>query len=187
MGGVVAYEMAAQWTGLAPRLALLDSPPPVGYSQSAVGQDDYHLFAATVCADSDLDISVGGLRIQPHDDELGARVLAACLAAGGVAVPADVLRTRWEVYRRHRGMTGAYVAECRLSTSALVVAAELTDQQLDQWDERFEVAPRRLRAADDHFGVLRDPGVVEVAAAIENLAEAVPTGPGRSFQRKVND
>ncbi len=177
MGGVVAYEMATQWTGPAPRLALLDSPPPVGYSQSVVDQDDFNLFAATVCADSDLDIQVGDLRIQPRDGELGARVLAAYLAAGGAAIPADVLRTRWEAYRRHRRMTGAYVAEHRLSTPALVVAAELTDQQLDQWDERFGVAPRRLRAAhDDHFGVLREPGVAEVAAAIENLADAVATG-----------
>lgn len=177
MGGVIAYEMAAGWTGPTPRLALLDSPPPVGYSQSVVDQDDFDLFAATVCADSDLGIQAGDLRIQPRDDELGARVLAAYLGAGGAAIPAEVLRTRWEAYRRHRRMTGAYVAEHRLSTPALVVAAELTEQQLDQWDERFDVAPRRLRAAHhDHFGVLRAPGVAEVAAAIEDLVGAVPAG-----------
>lgn len=176
MGGVVAYEMAARWTGPAPRLALLDSPPPVGYSQSVVDQDDFDLFAATVCADSDLGVQVGDLRVQPRDDELGARVLAAYLAAGGAAIPAEVLRTRWETYRRHRRMTGAYVAGHRLNVPALVVAAELTEQQLGQWDERFGAAPRRLRAANDHFGVLRAPGVAGVATAIEDLATAVAAG-----------
>jgi hypothetical protein len=103
---------------------------------------------------------------------LGTRVLAACLAAHGQEVPADALARRWADYARHARMGERYVGPDRVVTPALVVAAELRDVDVRQWERRL-AAPRHLRVDADHHGVLRGATAARVAVELETFGRTL--------------
>jgi hypothetical protein len=80
-----------------------------------------------------------------------------------------MLVDRWATFRRHGTAVASYVSDRRATAPALVVAADLTDERVGQWTERFATAPRLLRVQADHYGMLRPPVAAEIATAIGQL------------------
>jgi pimeloyl-ACP methyl ester carboxylesterase len=171
LGGQVAHQLAVDYGDPAPDVVLLDSPPPVGYP---IGDDGILLpmFAATLLGALGVPPDAAPPQVTGDDAELSLRVLTAYLAAIGQPLPLAVLTQRWEAYRRHARAAAAHRSERRVDAAALVVAAELADEQLGQWAELFDPPPSRLRVAADHFGLLRHPVAAEIAAAIQAAAKA---------------
>lgn len=177
MGGQVAYEMATAYAESTPVVAVLDSTPPLGYDVGEEGEQMvYDTFAAVMAGAFGAVLDGTPARTSPGDQELAMRVLAARLsAASGQPVPASTLVERWATFRRHTAAVFSYASGSRLAAPALVVAADLADYQLDQWAERFATAPRRLRVAADHYGLLRPPAIAQIAAAIAALQPTAPS------------
>jgi thioesterase domain-containing protein len=171
MGGQVAFELALTYSDGSPKVALVDSTPPLGYgAESKSAEWVYDGFVASIA--HAFGVTVEGARTSPGD-ELSMRVFAAQLAVlTGESVSAAMLVDRWRTFRRHTAAVLDHRAEGRLSASGVVVAAALADYQFDEWDGLFGAAPRRLRVAADHYTALRAPAVAEVAAAIVALRDA---------------
>lgn len=167
VGGQVAYQMATGYEP-APAVALLDAPPPVGYSLT----DDEVRRAFTAALLGALGGQPGAAtpRIEADGPDVHLRVLAAYLATAGQAMPFAMLTQRWRAYGRHLRAAAVHRGDQCVTAPALVIAAELADVQVDQWAQRFEPPPRRLRLATNHTGVVREPAVREVGAAIAALA-----------------
>lgn len=176
LGGLVAYEMAAK-DPTPPALVLLDSPPPIGHEPSP----DRELFATFAAAFVG---SAGGMHTSvPRtvgDSSFRTRVLAACLAASGQPVSADVLNERWRTYARHTQLGEAYVGPGRVPVPALVVGADQGEAALQEWARRVS-ASRQLRVNADHYGMLRADAAAQVAAEI---AEFVSTDKVRAWTRR---
>jgi thioesterase domain-containing protein len=174
VGGQIAYQMATGYDP-APAVALLDAPPPVGYALT--DQEVRQAFTEVLLASLNRQPGAALPRIEADGPDVHLRVLAAYLAAAGQPIPFAMLAVRWAAYDRQLRAAAVHRADRRVAAPSLAVAAELTDGQLDQWEERFEPAPRRLRLATDHPGVVRHPAVDEVGAAIAALARLVPAKP----------
>lgn len=165
-GGLLAFEMAA---GDPVPLAVLDSTPPVGYPWDAEAEATrFAVFVDMIRAD--LDVRPVSPVVRGGDD-LRIGVLAASLAAAGQSVPASVLDTRWQAYRRHARAVAAYLPSAPVTVPALVVAADLLESQVDQWAALLGPV-RRLRLATGHRDVLRGGDSIVVATAIESLVTA---------------
>ncbi len=168
VGGQVAYQMATGYPDPVPAIALLDAPPPVGYAltDAEVRQAFTEAFFSSLATRPGLALP----QITATGPDVFLRVLAAYLAAAGQAIPFAILAQRWSVYDRQLRAAAVHLADTRICAQALVVAAELADVQVDQWAQRFEPPPRRLRLTTDHPGVVRHPAVDEVGAAMAALA-----------------
>ncbi|MFI9811618.1 condensation domain-containing protein [Saccharothrix variisporea] len=160
-GGLVAHELAAEpATEVAAEpantaLLLIDTPPPTGYPD----QPDPAGFAAS------LDLPPTP-RPRSEDDDLAVRALAACLAVAGEEVPAWALVERWHAYRRHARAGAAHTSSRRIHAPTTVIAADITDADLDHWRARLPADTRVVRVDTDHWGVVRSP---EVADAVRRL------------------
>ncbi|MFC3454873.1 condensation domain-containing protein [Amycolatopsis speibonae] len=172
MGGQIAFEMAATGQGAPPPVMLLDSTPPVRHDIPREVRDAvvYQVFAENMAATFGVTLDGTPARTTPGDPELSMRVLAARLAtASGQPVSVAMLLERWATFNRHTDAVGSYVNERPLAASALLVRAELTEQQVDQWTAQFTEPPRLVRVEADHYGVLRAPVVTEIARAVDRL------------------
>ena len=168
MGGQIAFELAA---GLPAPLVLLDSTPPVWHDIAPEVKEAvvYQVFAENLAATFDVTLDGTPARTSPGDPELAMRVLAAQLAtATGQPVSVAMLVERWATFRRHTDAVGSYINDRRLAVPALLVRAELTDEQVDHWMSRF-TAPRLLRVDADHYGMLRPPAITQIVRAIDEL------------------
>ncbi|XVV07977.1 thioesterase domain-containing protein [Actinosynnema sp. CA-248983] len=151
-GGLVAHDMAAHQNTA---LLLIDTPPPIGHPHEPTPRD----FAALV---TDLPA--------PHsdDDTLAVRALAAHLAATGDDIPAWALTNRWHAYRRHARAGANHVSTEKIRTAAAVIAADITDDDVDHWRTRLPDDTRVIRVDTDHWGAVKAP---EVADAVRALLE----------------
>ena len=175
MGGQVAFEMAATYPGAAPPVVVIDSTPPVAYGLPEGGEEEWlhDSFAAAMARAFGVTLDGAPARSTQGNPELALRVLAARLTiAAGQPVSAAMLMDRWTTYHRHTMAVVSYLANRRLTGPALIVGADLADFQLDEWAEQFTTAPRRIRVAADHYGVLKPPVIGEIAAAIGELRSA---------------
>ncbi|NUT98155.1 MAG: condensation protein [Saccharothrix sp.] len=156
-GGLVAHELAHEPAHDTPGTALLliDTPPPTGYPD----QPDPAGFAAS------LDLAPAATP-RSEDDDLAVRALAACLAVAGEEVPAWALVERWHAYRRHARAGAAHTSSRRITAPTTVIAADITDADVDHWRTRLPADTDVLRVDTDHWGVVRAP---EVAAAVRRL------------------
>nr|WP_305783559.1 condensation domain-containing protein [Actinoplanes lichenis] len=170
VGGLVGYEMVLQYDAAAPALVVIDSAPPTG----AVTHPDALLqelraFVVMVCA------SLGGRAadlapsVSADNVELALLALAARLRTAGHDVRPDVLSQRWNTFRRQWAAGAAYVADAPVTTEALLVAAELDDAGVRSWLSWIKPAPKAVRAATDHFGVLRGDHIRRVGEALTDL------------------
>ena len=170
IGGQAAHQMAADYHDQPPAVVLLDSPPPVGYDFT--DDEMYEGFATLLLSALDARTDAPAPEVRTGGTQLGLRVLAAYLSAIGHPMPFGMLAQRWQAYRRHVRAMASHRAGQRIATRALLVAAELADADADRWMSLFQPAPRRLRIAADHFGLLRGQAAREIVAAIAALAEA---------------
>jgi thioesterase domain-containing protein len=173
MGGQIAFELGTTYPdGAVPRVAVIDSTPPLGYGYGDEGdQWVQDVFATNMAAAFGTTLGSSPARSTEGNTELAMRVLAAQLAtATGEHVSAAMLMDRWSTYRRHTAAVVSYLADRRLTTPALIVGADLADYQLDEWSEQFTTAPRVMRVATNHLGVLKPPVIGEIAAVIGELA-----------------
>ena len=171
MGGQIAYELASGYPNATPAVAVLDSTPPVGYDNDQATRDFvYNGFATGMAGAFGVTLDGAPARTTDGDPELAMRVLAARIAAAsGQPVSAAMLVDRWTTFLRHSMAVVSYVVDRRLEATALIVGADLRDDQLDQWAERFAAPPRRLRVAASHYSLLRPPAIAEIARAISEL------------------
>ncbi len=176
MGGQVAFEIATTYQGTAPKVVVIDSAPPVGYGPDLTSDAlVYETFATVMAAAFGVTLDGTPARTTP-DPELAMRVLAAQLgAASGQIVSAGTLLERWRTFRRHTTAVWSYVAGRRADATALVVAADIADWQLDQWAAQFTTEPSRLRVATDHYGALKPPAIAVIAGAIGRLQSTAVT------------
>jgi len=171
MGGQLGYELIAELPDPKPALVILDSMPPTG-GYSAVPAGELARQAFTIFASA---LGVTGRLPVPdtHGDlELAVHSLAALLSASGEPITGALLTRRWQTYLRHAGAVHGYRRDDPLDTSALVVAADLADDQVTAWSERLPQA-RTARVEADHHGLLRGAAAGEVAARIVELAAAI--------------
>jgi thioesterase domain-containing protein len=172
MGGQIAFEMAVTAGANPPLLALFDSTPPVRLDIEPAEKDAvvYQVFAENMAATFDVTLDGAPARTSPGNPELTMRVLAAALSTlTGQPVSVAMLMERWATFRRHTDAVGGYVNESRVVVPAVLVQADLTDSQIDQWTRRFTPPPRLLHTGTDHYGILRPPAVAAVARAVEEL------------------
>lgn len=175
MGGQVAFELATTYPGVAPKVAVIDSTPPTAWG---LPEDEginwvYDTFASAMARAFAVTLDGRYSRSTPDNPELAMRVLAARIgAATGQPVSAGMLLDRWTVYCRHTLAVVSYLADRRVTAAALVVGADLTDYQLDEWAEQFTTPPRRIRVATDHYGALKPPVINDIVAAITELHAA---------------
>jgi amino acid adenylation domain-containing protein len=162
-GGVVAFEMARQLTGLGhevPSVVLFDSSFPGADPVTAEGM--FRLFA------SDLAGLAGraapelppGLRDQ---QSLLALIEEYGLLPDGVGI-ADV-RHRLAVFMATVGAIDTYVPR-RVDSELVVVRAADAGTLLDAWPEFGAVGSRILTVAGTHYSMLRAPHVDELARAL---------------------
>lgn len=173
-GGQVGFEMASGYDGRAPRLAVLDGPPPAGY-QLPSAEVAFQAFAEMVLAATGMAPDAASRLVQPSDQWLSLHVLTAYLTAAGQVMPFDVLAARWQAYLRDIRASAVYLSDRQVRASALVIAAELSDAQLGQWARRLVPAPRLMRVPAGHVEMLRGTVAGEIGTAIAALAEAAVT------------
>lgn len=178
MGGQIAFELAVGYGESAPAVAVLDSTPPLDYGVTDAVLDEvgYDTFATNMAATFGVTLDGTHPEITAGDAELVMRVLAARLTvATGQPVSASMLVERWATFRRHAAAVVSYVSDRRFTGPALVVGGDLADYQLDQWAERFAGSLRRLRVGTDHYGMLRQPAIAEIAGELGTLAVVAST------------
>jgi thioesterase domain-containing protein len=171
LGGMIAFELAAGYADPVPPVVLIDSPPPIGYQvDDDIVRERVDAFVATVCLSLDVDLDSALPVVSPGNVDLTMRALAACLSAAGQPVPAAALVERWNTYHRHSLAVAGYVSDRTLPTAGIVVGADLTDDEVQQWAGKLAPSTQVLRVAADHFAVLRPPAVAEIGALIARLA-----------------
>ncbi|NUT50099.1 MAG: condensation protein, partial [Saccharothrix sp.] len=183
MGGQVAFEFACGFDDTPPGLVLVDVPPPVG--ADLVRQPVWHRlgdFAETVCLTLGvrLDGSPLTVRHEPAgdaDDVVRTTLaeLAARLRCAGVEVTTRALANRWDTYHRHVSAVAGFTSDRVLAAPCVVVAADLPDEGVAAWADRFTSTPDTLRVAADHYSVLAAPAVDAVAAAVARAASLADT------------
>jgi len=169
MGGQIAVEMAAGYRSPSPALVVLDATPPnSSTSEGLPGDGQLPAFFEAVCRT--LGLPAGSARPRVSGDvgvHLGA--LAAHLGAAGQDVSATDLAERWRGFARHVQAAAAHVRQDRVYAVGLIVAADLIDEQLTQWEQLLAGPARRRRIDTDHHGLLLGPAALEVAAEIESF------------------
>jgi thioesterase domain-containing protein len=171
MGGQICYELALGYD-VPPRLVILDSAPPVGYSVDASREaEQLGNFVASVYGSLGIEDDVRDIRIEGDNPELPMRVLAAYLGGLGHNVPASTLVSKWQVYRRHTRAVASFVSDRQVAGPVVLVGAGLLDAQLDQWAERFVGTPTRVRLQTSHYGVLGADAAREIAALVAPLVD----------------
>jgi thioesterase domain-containing protein len=180
MGGQVAFEIAAGYE-TPPALVIVDSTPPTGREPDAdLSELHARSFATAVCAS--FGVEGEALPEVVGSVEVRMGVLAAYLNERGHEVSATALREQWQTYERHARAAAQHVASGLLDATALIVGADLLDEQLAQWAALADPASRRMRLAADHNGVLIGDVAGQLAAAIDEfereLTVSRPSGGG---------
>ncbi|MEJ2852341.1 MULTISPECIES: condensation domain-containing protein [unclassified Saccharothrix] len=145
-GGLVAHELATDTA-----LLLIDTPPPTGHPD--------HPTPAGFAASLDLPPDIAPP--SSDDEDLAVRALAACLAVAGAEVPAWALVERWHAYRRHARAGAAHTSTRTVAAPAVVIAADITDADVDHWRTRLAGDTHVVRVNTDHWGVVHSPAVAD--------------------------
>jgi hypothetical protein len=116
-------------------------------------------FVAAVCPS--LGTSLDGTlpKVSTADVPLLMAALAARLRAAGNDISARDLVDRWNTYHRHLILVADYATDRVLTAPAVVIGADVSDGDLDEWVRRFGPAPEVRRLDADHFSVYALTGV----------------------------
>jgi thioesterase domain-containing protein len=185
MGGLVAFEMARQLEAAGDEvelLALVDPTPPSGGEGAAPREaDDPALLAGFALH---LELPVERIALAPEEilaappAERPRRAWEAARAAG--AVPDHLDRARferlWAVFRANAAASAAYRPAPCASDLLLVLAedrGEPAARDVARWEGLTTGTVRSAVVPGDHFTLVREPRVREVAALLtEALAHA---------------
>ncbi|HYH83616.1 MAG TPA: amino acid adenylation domain-containing protein, partial [Longimicrobium sp.] len=187
MGGVVAFEITRRLEAAGERvelLALVDSRPPGG-DAAAADPDDAVLLQAFV---SHLGLVPGPIALPPEvpgSPAGGERLCRAWEAARAAdLVPPgmglDWFERLWTVFRANVAATARYRPDLCASDLLLVQAREraaAATGERARWEALTRGAVRTVTIGGDHFSVVREPHVRELASVLADaLAEAAPDG-----------
>ncbi|MFJ4972173.1 condensation domain-containing protein [Streptomyces sp. NPDC088755] len=173
MGGQLAFEAATAHNGpTTPGLVLIDAPPPVGAAlQWEPEGRRLSDFAASVCLalgvngpPKALRTEAGPLTRKHLDSTL--LVLSAGLRAEGHDVSSAALTTRWKSYEQHVQAVARYISTHVITSYAALLTADLPDEGVAAWNERFTRVPDVVHLNANHYTALRPPAVNTVAKAI---------------------
>ncbi|MFF7020008.1 condensation domain-containing protein [Streptomyces klenkii] len=173
MGGLLAHAMAA---GLkrrghrCPPLLLLDSPTPGAFSDPDRG--DLDAFARNVLRAADAAVRPPDRLHLEQRAERGIGVLAALLRAAGGEAPAEALHARYTLHARHVAAMSRYRDAAVADAPGLLVAADLTDEDVARWQRLFTTEPVTVRLPTDHYALLRGDAVRQVADLVAGLLPA---------------
>ncbi|MCF3103080.1 hypothetical protein IPZ58_16010 [Streptomyces roseoverticillatus] len=173
MGGLLAHAMAA---GLkrrghrSPPLLLLDSPTPGAFTDADRG--DLDAFARNVLRAADAAVPPPDRMRLDRRAERGIGVLAALLRAGGGEAPAEALQARYTLHARHVAAMSRYRDAAVADVPGLLVAADLTDEDVARWQRLFTAEPATVRLPTDHYALLRGEAVRRVADLVAGLLPA---------------
>ncbi|MEU6556301.1 condensation domain-containing protein [Streptomyces sp. NPDC046915] len=169
MGGLLAHAMAA---GLrrhgqpCPPLLLLD--PPVPGDSSGGERDDLDAFARAALHAADPAVRPDRLRLGRRADR-GIDTLAALLRATVGEAPSQALHARYALHARHGAAMAGYRDAGVVDVPALLVAADLTDDDVARWRRLFTGEPSTVRLPTDHYALLRGEPVRRVAQLAATL------------------
>ncbi|HEY3607040.1 MAG TPA: condensation domain-containing protein [Pseudonocardiaceae bacterium] len=156
MGGLVVHAMAAELCrrGLScPPVVLLDSPTPV---DSPVGDAvDVSSFVESVLRSAGAETVLPGSMRFGDSARHGIDALVALLRLAGTDAPSDALHERFALYRAHRAAIASYRGDPVVDTPALLVTADLDEDEIPHWARRFAGGLRSMRLDTDHYGLLR--------------------------------
>ncbi len=187
MGGVVAFEITRRLEAAGERvelLALIDSRPPGG-DAAAADPDDAVLLQGFV---SHLGLVPGPIALPPEvpgSPAGGERLCRAWEAARAAdLVPPgmglDWFERLWTVFRANVAATERYRPGLCASDLLLVQAREraaAATGERARWEALTRGAVRTVTIGGDHFSVVREPHVRELASVLADaLAEAAPDG-----------
>jgi amino acid adenylation domain-containing protein len=189
MGGLVAFEMARLLTAAGEAvelLALVDSRAP--RNDTPAGPPD----AATLLAGFLLHLGLAPERVSPLVEESvslppGEGLRRAWEAARGAErVPGDLGLDRferlWSVFRANAAAALAYRPRPSACDLLLIVAEDRAASlaaEAARWRALTRGAVRTATVAGDHFGIVREPHVRELAALLAGaLAPALPAPDG---------
>ncbi|MET8944521.1 condensation domain-containing protein [Streptomyces sp. NPDC004542] len=173
MGGLLAHAMAAglRRRGLAcPPLLLLD--PPVPGRLSDEDRDDLHAFARGALHAADPAVRPDRLRLGRRADR-GIDTLAALLRATVGEAPSQALHARYGLHTRHVAAMARYRGAGVVDAPALLVAAELTDDDVARWRRLFTGEPSTVRLPTDHYALLRGEHARRLARLAATLLPAL--------------
>ncbi len=180
MGGLLAHAMAerVQRAGhRVPPLLILDAPPPDHvYDLQAA---DFGFFMDCVLR------GAGAAHTRPdelsptdhhstrhsthHSTELGIAALTALLRRAGLDTRPDALRERFALHHRHQVAMAAYQGVCAVDAAVLLVAADLDDGGVRQWERWSSRELSTVRVPTDHYGLLRGDHARRVAGLATGL------------------
>ncbi|WP_424186608.1 condensation domain-containing protein [Actinokineospora sp. G85] len=178
MGGQLAFEVAAGYGDAVPGVVLIDAPPPsVRVLPTAHLWQRLIDFAATVCLP--LGVRLDGSPVAVPDDPAPAAhlvrnallVLSARLRAVGHDLSTRTLTDRWHTYEQKRRAADSFVSDRVLAVRAAVLAADLSDDDVTIWTDRFVHTTDTERLDVGHHSLLRAPAVESVAAAINRVLD----------------
>ncbi|MGK5543241.1 condensation domain-containing protein [Streptomyces sp. URMC 127] len=173
MGGLLAHAMAA---GLGrrghrcPPLLLLDSPTPGAFTDADRG--DLDAFARNVLRAADAAVRPPDRLRLERRAERGIGVLAGLLRAGGGEAPAEALHARYTLHARHVAAMSRYRDAAVADAPGLLVAADLTDEDVARWQRLFTTEPQTVRLPTDHYALLRGDMARRVADLVAGLLPA---------------
>lgn len=173
MGGLLAHAMAA---GLrrrghpCPPLLLLD--PPVPGDVPHEDQDGLDAFARAALHAADPTVRPDRLRLGRRTDR-GIDTLAALLRATVGEAPSQALHTRYALHARHAAAMAGYRGADPVDVPALLVAADLTDDDVARWRRLFTGEPSTVRLPTDHYALLRGEAARRVARLATTLLPAM--------------
>ncbi|KIH99633.1 hypothetical protein LP52_07030 [Streptomonospora alba] len=183
LGGQLAFEVAAGYRDEVPGVVLIDSPPPVAVPLSALPLRQRIRDFATMLSLS-LGVRLDGSPVADSSDstgpdglstEQGIRdallVLSARLRALGHDLSDGTVTDRWNAYDRHSRASASFVSGRVLETRAAILAADLPDDEMTAWKDRFRDPADMERLDADHHSALRAPAVASVAAVIKRVAD----------------
>ncbi|RMI40334.1 hypothetical protein EBN88_13040 [Streptomyces triticirhizae] len=174
MGGLLAHAVAARLEAAGapcPPLLLLDPPAPEAVRRAR--PEDFLSFTESALR------AAGAEALRPAVLSLGdstereARLLTALLrvaGARGAEARPDALSAHAALHRRHVAAMSGHVAAVRVAAPALLVAADLDEEGVDQWRARCGGGLSVVRLTTDHYGLLRGRPAREVARLADRLA-----------------
>ncbi|MEH0416181.1 condensation domain-containing protein [Streptomyces sp. B21-083] len=183
MGGQLAFEVAVGYDERPPGVVLIDPPPPVGAALTLEPLADFVATVGLALGVDDPAVTVPAGTDPESAEHLpdALLLLSAQLRAAGHDLPHGLMADRWATYERHYRAVAAYESDRVLAAPAALLAADLTDQGVTVWADRFKHDPAIARLAADHYTALRAPAVDVIATTIEEIAEAstLPDTTGR--------
>jgi amino acid adenylation domain-containing protein len=186
MGGLVAFEMARQLEAAGDQvelLALVDPTPPSDGEGAPPGEaDDLALLAGFALH---LELPVERIALVPEEilaaspEERPGRAWEAARAAGVVPDHLDLARFErlWAVFRANAAAAAAYRPAPCASDLLLVLAEDRREpatRDVALWEGLTTGTVRSATVPGDHFTMVREPRVREVASL---LAEALDVRP----------